>query len=699
MKNKYDFIVAVSGSPNVGKSTLFNIITGERQHVGNWPGKTVERYEGLLIHHGYRIKIVDLPGTYSLGALSEEEVIARDFIVKEKPDVVIVIADALRLEHTLYLVVQLLELTGKVVVALNKMDAADKRGIHIHVDRLSRKLSVPVVPVSALHNIGINNLIDRVLDVAKGRVKPGKFKINYNGIEYYIGKVEEILRNNNSIPDYPPRWVAIRLLEGDKEFENKILERNGKKVLEKIYEIKNIAKRELGEDPETIIVTTRYNFIHGIIKDVIAYGKVVIPSITLSLDKILTHPILGLPIIVLLLFSTFFIIFSINTGFPLNIIFKDLGYENIAEAIEENSLSSILSKIFEFLSIVIRDVLNRINLPDYIISFICDGIIIGIGSVLSFFPLILITYIIFGIIEDSGLMARIAVASDTILRKIGLSGKAIMPLILGFGCNVPAVLGTRILEDDREKILAIMLAPIIPCQARLTVLLAIVAAIVKNPLQQANILISLYIISLIILVVMGKALKILLFKKYRTPELLIELPPYHRPSFRVISWLSWDRGIHFIKKAGTTIFLLSIIIWFMLNFGLSGYGVELSNSYAAIISKSLIPIGSLMGLDDWRLILALLNGFVAKEAVIETLTLASGATNPTDAINIIGISYIQALVLMTVMMIYTPCMPTLITVFSESRKLKYMIIVLIYQLSLAFTIGIIVFNLYKILFT
>ncbi|HDJ89216.1 MAG TPA: GTP-binding protein, partial [Thermoprotei archaeon] len=186
MKNKYDFVVAVAGCPNVGKSTLFNVITGEKQHVGNWPGKTVERYEGTLFHHGYRIKVVDLPGTYSLGALSEEEVIARDFIVKDKPDVVIVIADALRLEHTLYLVIQLLELTEKVVVALNKMDAADKRGIHIRVDRLAGKLSVPVIPISALHKIGINNLVDRVLEIAEGKIKPRKFRLNYGGIEYYI---------------------------------------------------------------------------------------------------------------------------------------------------------------------------------------------------------------------------------------------------------------------------------------------------------------------------------------------------------------------------------------------------------------------------------------------------------------------------------------------------------------------------------
>jgi len=694
--SKQEYVVALAGSPNVGKSTLFNNITGLKQHVGNWPGKTVERYEGLLEHHGIKIRIVDLPGTYSLGALSEEEVIAREFIVKEKPNAIIVIVNAIELSQSLYLALQVLELASNVVIAINKIDAAERRGIHINYKGLERALGVPVIPISALNRVGLHNLIERVLEVVKRKVKTSPFRLSYGAIEYYVKDLERRLVKCKQLEMYPSRWAAIRLLEGDE-----YLEKIASDCAELTNYVKTIRERtaeELGEPPEMLMIERRYRVINELVNKYVLTEKVTSPGFSEFLDSIMLHKIGGIASSIIILLSLLTVLFSINTGFPLNLIFEYLGYEEIASVIEEYSLSGILSFIFSYLGEVVSNLLHSLGAPYDIISLIVDGVIAGVGSVLSFFPLILTVYIAFGFLEDSGIMARIGTVGDRIARKLGLSGKAIIPLILGLGCNVPAIMGTRILENDEEKTLSILLAPLVPCQARLFVLLVFASAFFKSPLIQTAVVALVYLVDIALIVFMSYILRLTLLRRYEPPELLVELPPYHRPSLRVISWYAWDKSSHFIKKAGTIIFVLSVITWILINYGPVGRTTQVSESYAAILGKALSPIGSLMGLPDWRLMLSLEVGFVAKEGMVESIVLMTGIDNPVKAVRSLNLSLPQVIAFLLVMIIYTPCIPTVSAFYQESKSVKLTIILVIYELILALLIGIISYNLIKFIF-
>jgi len=583
------------------------------------------------------------------------------------------------------LALQILELTPKVVIALNKIDAAEKRGIHVHHSKLQKILQVPVVPISALHRIGLHNLVERVLDVSNDKIKTKTFSLDYDGLEEYIKEIEKILKKCHDL-DYPIRWTAIRLLEGDNYLE-KTIEQKCDDIIKKIKELSNRSKQELGTTPEILSIAIRYNYISSIVNQVIKTEKVASPTLVEKLDKLFLHRFIGPLASIALLVLTLLIIFSINTGFPLNILFKYIGLENIAEWVEENSLSGLLGTFFSIIGDIVRYSLTAINMPREIIDLITDGIIAGIGSVLGFYPLILMVYLAFGALEDSGLMARIAVISDRIARRIGLSGKAVIPLILGFGCNVPAIIGTRILEDDKEKLLANFLAPLIPCQARLFVMIAFVSAFFSSPIIQALIITIIYMISMILIVVLSFIFRKILFKDYIVPDLLIELPPYHRPSIRVLLWHAWDRSSHFLKKAGTIILALSIVTWFLLYYGPVGEVSHVDESYAAIIGNMLVSLGSITGLDDWKIMLSFEAGFIAKEGMIESLVLATGYNNPIHAIRSLNLSFPQIISYLLIMTIYTPCIPTIAAFYQEIRKAKYTFLLLLYQLLLAFSIG------------
>ncbi|RLE53302.1 MAG: ferrous iron transport protein B, partial [Candidatus Methanomethylicota archaeon] len=557
------YIIAVAGNPNVGKSTLFNLLTGSRQRVGNWPGKTIERKEGERIIDNVRLKFIDLPGTYSLSALSLEEIIARRFIVEAKPNVVVNIVDASNLERNLYLTLQILELTNNVVIALNMMDLATKKGIKIDVKKLSEILGVPVIPMVAIKGTGVEELIEAVLKVSKGEIACRSVKIDYGReIEAAIAEIIGMLVKSGVADElpYPLRWIALRLLEGDREIVKAIREINGD-LIAKIEELKRNLSDALGDDVDVIIADKRYIFIEEIVKVAVEKSKVAELTITDKLDRIVLNRFLGLPILVGVFALSFIIVFSVNIGFPLNLLIPEIGEYNLASLISDY--------IFGYISEVASSYLISIGAPSWFVSLVSDGIIAGVGAVLSFYPLILTVFILFGLLEDCGYMARAAFIMDRVMRKFGLNGRAFMPLMLGYGCNIPSVTATRILHRWRDRLLSILLCSLIPCQARLAAFIIIVAATFGSFTAQVLVMLSLYVLSLVLLVFVGSLFNKVLFKE-EPSSLIMELPPYHRPSLRVVLWHAEERSKHFILKAGTVILLVSVFMWILISWGPAG---------------------------------------------------------------------------------------------------------------------------------
>ena len=445
-----EIVVAVAGNPNVGKSTLFNILTGETAHVANWPGVTVELKQGIRRHKDKVIRFIDLPGTYGISALSLEETIAREFIINGKPDVVLVLADSTAPERTLYLPIQVLELTPKVVIALTKSDLSHSMGVHIHVDKLEALLGVPVILVSAIKGYGIRELLDAIVDVAmgkRGRSKP--LVIDYDGLEPFIREIETYIADSKALKVYPTRWAAVRLLEGDSRLEELMEKVGEREILSKIRQVRLSIKHSIGKEPSEIAIVSRFNYVDNLVKEVVVRvtkHRVVIEK----LEKMFQHVILGPIVSLTLLFLIFFIVFAINTGFPLNLILRTIGLTGLAEYVETYNIAGILELLFDYLSDISEIVLNIFHAPLWLTSLIVDGVIPGIGSVLTFLPLIVLVAFFLSILEDSGIAPRIAIAFNNVFVKFGLTGRAVFPYIISLGCNVPGVLGARILETKSK---------------------------------------------------------------------------------------------------------------------------------------------------------------------------------------------------------------------------------------------------------
>lgn len=684
--SKGEILVALSGSPNVGKSTLFNRITGGDVHVANWPGVTLQRTEGWVEHHGIRIRIVDLPGTYSLSAQDIGEKIARDFLLKERPDVLVIVVDATSLEKSLYLAVMALELYNKAVIALNMIDAADKRGIHIDVDGLEARLGVPVVPISALKGIGIGVLLDRILDVGLGRRSRNEpLKVDYNGLESYIYSVEKLLVSKGALSQYPIRWAAVRLLEDDDILIHELANEDPSLASE-VNSIKEKARIDLGEDPERIAISSRYSFVDEVVRSTVTRVRLTRPTFAERLDKVLLHPIIGPIASVLIILITFFLIFAVNTGFPLNIIFEQFGYKDLSALIEEFSLSGMLGALFNWLSLTVRRWLTSMGYGGWLVGLLADGIVGTIGTLASFIPLLIMAYLLLGAMQDSGLFPRAAVSLDNFFKKFGLSGRAFFPAVLGMGCNVAAIVSTRAIDDDRERMVTAMSSPLIPCQARLLVLLALASAAFSNPIDQSILTIFIYLLSFVLYLLTSKLLNELVFKVEFAPDLIMELPPYHRPSLRVIWWYTRSNTEHFIRKAGMLIFVLGLATWFLLNFGPTGFLADgdISLSYASFLGKFLTPVTSLIGLPDWRYALAFEVGFIAKEGLLITFSSVTGSSDPVQALRLMGISPLKAISMALAMNYYVPCLATVAALISELRVGKYVLLTIIMEITLAF---------------
>lgn len=628
--------IALAGQPNMGKSTIFNLLTGLNQHVGNWPGKTVEKKEGVYQHGQYDIHLIDLPGTYSLSANSPEEIIARNYILQEKPDLVVAVVSAANLERSLYLVSELIVLETPLVVILNMMDVAQQEGIQVDPKILEAAIGVPVIPMIASRANGVRELLDYIDQFTEGELifdpKMPQISADHQHVKELIDQLID-----GFVPDYYPKnWASMKLLEGDVEIYEII-----KTVLplERWETIDNILKKH--EDAGLAIASGRYEWIERIVRASVHRPKLGQVGLTDRIDRIATHPVGGLILLALILGVTFWITFTIGTP--------------IQEWMDTRILAPLGTLAQGWM----------LGAPAWVISLVVDGLIGGVGAVVTFLPIIIIFFAVFGFLEDIGYMARAAYVMDNFMHWMGLHGKSFLPLFLGFGCNVPAVMGTRVIESWPARMLTILLAPFVPCSARL----AVIAFLAPAFFGPKAFLISwgLILSTLLILIIVGVIINKLFFKGERS-AFIMELPLYHIPHWRSAFMLIWQRSLSFLQHAGTLILMMSIVIWALSEFP----GGNLENSYLAQIGNFFAPIGKWMGL-DWKLTVALLSSFMAKENVIATLGVLFGRSTEIGLLNTISATYTPAvgLAFMVVSILFIPCAATVAVMKQETGSWKW----------------------------
>ncbi len=691
--SKREYEIAIIGQPNVGKSTLFNILTGRKAHVANWPGVTVEVHEGETDFNGNKIRLIDLPGIYGFSTLSLEERIARNYILSGRPDAVIVLVDSLNPERTMYLAIQALEMTGKIAIGFTKSDAAHAHGIHINYDLISKRLGVPVVPVSAATLRGIRSLLRSAIDVARGKAgRKRPLRIDYEELEPYVSSIESLLKRYEDRIEYPIRWMSLRLLEGDDDLYKYIRGLCGEDVAEEIARIKEEVKKIFHRDPAELLARKRFEYLRRILGDAIVRLEIKEGRFE-RFTRLFYRPFIGPFLSITILLGMFMIAFTINTGFPLNVLFDYLGMHDAASAVEEYSIGGLMGKLFSFISSWIINSFGESWLTD----LVANGIISGVGSVLIFLPLIMIVSLFLAILEDSGIAPRMAVSLHGPLSKIGVSGHAIFPMTMSLGCNVPAILATRSIPSKSERLRLLMTLPFIPCQARLVVILAFASSLVSG--YGALLVVLGYSVAFLAFAFVNKILY--MYEKKRTgkrePEIVLELPPIHRPLGRVIWWHVWDNSKHFLKKAGTIIFGLSVVLWFLINFSpsltlTSSPSESIAADFAHYMAPIVYPIG--IGPDKaWIIAFALLVGFIAKEAVIETLTILTGTASAQQALMLLGLATPQLAALTVFIVLYVPCVATIAVIYSESRSVKYTLATIALMLSIAYIAMLITYGL------
>lgn len=652
-----EIFVVLAGQPNVGKSTVFNILTGLSQHVGNWPGKTIEKKEGFHRTQNTLIRIVDLPGTYSLTAFSEEERIAREFIIKEKPDLVVLVLNAAALERSLYLLAEVLLLNRPVIVALNMLDVASQQGIQIDTRALQDSLGIPVVPMIAKRNNGIKELITQINAFAAGglKIKPCLPEVSADHMLVYQ-KILEQVRPYCSSP-YTPEWLTVKLMEGDPDVSRQMEEQmpadSWKEILALFIE---------HEDSLHAVVNGRYDWIEQISRAAVSRFKMGQVVMTDRIDHILTRPVFGIPVLLMVMAVVFFLTYSI--GIPL-----------------QNWLDGLISQFARWCEPLF------VGLPFWVKGLFLNGIIGGSGSVITFLPILIIFFVIMALLEDVGYMARAAFVMDRIMHLVGLHGKSFIPMCLGFGCNVPAVLGARIIETRKARMITLLLIPFVPCTARLAVLTLVSAAVFgpKAPYVSWSIL----ALNIIALGIAGIFVNKTIWKQ--DAPFIMELPIYHRPDLRTIMMVVRARTISFVHKAGTVILAVAILIWF-LSYYPSGIVEE---SWLASIGKLLEPVGIPLGL-SWKMIAALLTGLVAKENVVATLGVLY-SVGEEGLVNVLPqvMSHASAAAFLVVMMLFIPCAGTIAVLKREMNSNKWFYSTIILTLMASYAGGVLAFNLVK----
>ncbi|RLG47613.1 MAG: ferrous iron transport protein B [Thermoproteota archaeon] len=679
-------VVALAANPNVGKSTLFNALTGESAHVANWPGVTVAVNQGRVTHHGLEIVVVDLPGAYSISAGSAQaaEAVTGQFILEHSPDALVVLVDATAMERTMYMVVEALELTGRVVVAVNMMDVAERRAIHLDLDGLSSALGVPFVGISALKGWGLGVLLDRVVDVLEGRAgRRGPIRIDYGPLEPYILEISRILSRIGGLGRYPLRWLAVKVLQRDEGVLSLIGEADPT-ALSEVRRVISRAERDLRAPPEELVIESRYRFIERVLAGKIRTTRLVSVRLSSKLDEVALHPIVGPVFSLLLLLLSFTAVFAVNAGSPVDLILSSLGFEEAAVIISEYNLAGLVGSAFDYLTSIVSSALESAGLPAWLSSLTSEGVIGGLGLVFSFLPLVFTVFFLLGVLQDSGLMARVAISADGLFRRLGVSGRAVFPAVLGFGCSVPAVLATRAMDSDEERVTTALAVPLIPCQARMVVALALASSFSDSPSVQAAFLLALYGIQVLLYLVSIRVMRRMVVGPFPPPPMVMELPPYHVPSARVAWWYARTNAIHFLKKAGTILFAVNVGFWLLTHLGPGGYVEDPSGSVGALLGSALTPLTGLVGLGDWRVALTLVAGFMAREAVLTTLASISGAVDPTAAVSVLGLSPAQVASLAVLSMAYTPCAATISVMLQEVRLLGAVGKQVVYQLVLSF---------------
>lgn len=650
--------VAFVGNPNCGKTTLFNAYTGAKLKVANWPGVTVERKEGEAFYKEQKLKLIDLPGIYSLTSYSIEEKVSRNCIMGEDIDVIINIVDASSLERNLYLTLQLLELGKPVVLALNMMDIVKERGMEIDLHRLPEMLGgIPVVPVSARKRNGL----DVLLHAAVHHYEEGHsdYVMKYEDvIEQKIEKVSVILKAH-----YPKeqnlRWKSLKLLEYDEEV---VLAYpvNLNSVIDKSYEKE--------------IINQKYTYIEEVIEECLFYRNEKAAS-TDKIDGWLTHRIFGIPIFLGIMAIVFFLTFTVGD-------FLKGGFEVFLDWFSAGVLSTLQSA----------------GTAEWLCSLIVDGIIAGVGGILTFLPNIFILFLALAVLEDSGYMARVAYVMDGLMGKAGLSGKAFLPMVLGFGCTVPAVMAARALEKEKDRRKTILVTPFMSCAARLPIYVLFAEIFFGKYAMAASF--SLYAVGVVTAVLI--AIIVNLFDKHKTENaLLIELPEYKAPNGRTIRIYVWEKVKDYLMKAGTTIFVASILIWFLLNFGITGMVSDVSMSFGAMLGKCLEPVLAPAGLGRWEIAVALISGISAKEVVVASFSVLFGVSNVNSAAGMsalmqnlgsVGFGAVNAYALMVFCLLYTPCAATIATIKKETKSVKFTAGMVVFQLLLAWSAAVVVFQ-------
>lgn len=662
-------IFALTGNQNCGKTTLFNQLTGSNQHVGNFPGVTVDQKMGQ-IRSAKDSSVVDLPGIYSLRPYTSEEIVTRDFILNEKPDGIINIVDATNIERNLYLTLQLLEMHIPMVLALNMMDEVRNNGGAINCEEMSEALGIPVIPISAAKDEGIEDLIKSIIEVSKNRIYPKVTDFCPKGaVHRCIHAVSHQVEDHAVRIGMSPRFAATKIVEGDDSIINKLsLNQNELEMMEhSICEM----EKDHNMDRNAALADMRYNFIEDVCSKSVKKcheSKEHLRSV--KIDKVLTNKYLAIPMFLGIMFLIFFLTFNV------------IG----------SGLSDLLSLGIDKVTNLADHGLTSYGLNPVVHSLIIDGIFAGVGSVLSFLPIIVVLFFFLSILEDSGYMARVAFVMDKLLRKIGLSGRSFVPMLIGFGCTVPAVMASRTLSSERDRKMTIMLTPFISCSAKIPIYSVFAAAFFKG--HEAIVMIALYLTGIIVGIITALILNKTAFSGNAMP-FVMELPNYRLPSVKSVCLLMWDKAKDFIQRAFTVIFVATIIIWFLQTFDTRFNVVDTSaDSLLAVVGKWISPIFKPIGFSDWRISTSLITGFTAKEAVVSTMSVLTGTSTSNLSHTLTNMfSHLSAISFLVFTLLYTPCVAAVATIKREIGKTWQAVAVVFLQCFIAWFVAFLIYQI------